>query len=64
MREGLVEGNLFTMGRLVTTMVWNIDKYFDKYMGEIIQNSWKYLEKLQKKYKISKNTHIKVILWV
>ena len=39
-----------------------IGKYFDKNISKvkIIQNSWKYLEKI-KNHKINKNTHIKVI---
>ena len=42
----------------------NIGGYFDKNIDgvEIIQNSGKCLEKLQKNDKISNNTHIKVIL--
>ena len=42
----------------------NIDEYFDKNIDrrEIVQNSWKYLENLKKNDKISKNTHIKVLL--
>ena len=44
--------------------IGNIGGYFDKNIDEakIIQNSWKYLEKIQKNYKISKNTYVKVIL--
>ena len=39
----------------------NIEGYFDKNIDKtkIVQNSWKYLEKLQEK--INKNIHIKVI---
>ena len=43
----------------------NIDGYFDKNIDrrEIVQNSWKCLENFYKKNdKISKNTHIKVLL--
>ena len=42
--------------------IGNIGKYFDKNISKvkIIQNSWKYLEKI-KNHKINKNTHIKVI---
>ena len=42
----------------------NINGYFDKNIDrrEIVQNSWKYLENLKKNDKISKNTHIKVLL--
>ena len=50
--------------------VWNIGKhgYIDEYFHknidqtEIVQNSWKCLEKLKKNDKINKNTSIKVIL--
>ena len=44
--------------------IGNIGGYFDKNIGKmkIIQNSWKYLEKLQKKNdKINKNTYVKII---
>ena len=42
--------------------IGNIGKYFDKNISKvkIIQNSWKYLEKI-KNHKINKNTRIKVI---
>ena len=42
----------------------NINEYFDKNIDRIIvQNSWKCLENFYKKNdKISKNTHIKVLL--